>query len=135
MSEIDFVEINLMGLEGLNSSGMSFVTVVFAYVVAAYVAGEKLPRLPAILLSIIYTLFLIGPLMGVFINLAAIAVNTTEYQNAFPEGARNQAGSLANSATAYVVGVVPLITGWLASLLFMHAYIRNDAAKNRDRDT
>jgi hypothetical protein len=133
MTEIDFVEIQLMAILGIDAVAINFLTVVFAYVVAAYVAGQKLSRITAILLSTVYTLWLVGPLLGMVTFLDTAVINVTEYQILFPSGGRLPRG--LGSTVGYVLTLGPLITGWIGSLLFMHVYIRNKTRGNSNGGT
>ena len=133
MSEFEYFEMQNMAYSGIPISASIFIYLVFAYIVASYLAGDKFPRFIAVSASIVYTLALIGPLAGVTTNLLQSAVVYEEYKSAFPDGAllRSDLGS----NFSLIVSLSPLIIGWLASIMFLHLYVRKPEVKNRDDDT
>ena len=133
MNEFEYYQVFNMARSGVPNAAMDFIYLVFAYIIASYLAGKELPRFIAVAASTVYTIALIGPLFGVLIGISQAIQISSEYQLAFPEGGLLQ--GRVDSWFAYVIAVSPLIVGWLASILFLHIFIRGSKPKNEDSDT
>ena len=133
MTEYELIEVSLASLEGLGYAGMNIVAVVFAYVVAAHFVGKKLSRAAAVCLSIVYSLWLIGPSIGFIRHLELTITTATEYLRLFPNGyAAEQPG---NFVTSLILVYGPYFMGWIGSLIFMHLYIRKSNGHTANSDT
>ena len=133
MSEFEYYQAVKIASSAIPGASMNFVYLVFAYIVASYLAGKELPRLIAVGASIVFTLSLIGPLAAVVIGVGQSTDLTLEYQLVFPEGTLFRVN--VNSVFAYVVTITPLFVGWLASVLFLHCYIRRNSTEVVNSDT
>ena len=127
MTEAEYLEIMEMVYVNIPDASMNFTACVFAYIAAAYFAGAKLPRLIAVGTSIVYTLYLLGPFLGVFLGSLRWLKVCNAYQNDFPNTVLNT--PISNPELMVTITCSPLIIGWVASLLFMHLYVRKGKAK------
>lgn len=133
MTEFEFFEATHIALTGLSTTAMGITTAVFAYVVAAYVAGNKLSRSAATWVSAIYTMFIVGPFMAYLRYFGIIQELIIQYHAAYPDGRLLDQGEYFSIYVA--LGVIPIISGWIASLLFIHFYIRKDTNDGSNYDT
>lgn len=134
MTEFEYFEALNMVYTGVPTSAMNFVYLVFAYIVASYLAGKNLPRYIAVSGSIVYTLALIGPFVGVVGGINQIFHIVSEYSLAYPNRNLVQI-NFQNSFWMYFITLAPLLIGWFASLLFLHLFIRSDHNEESQFDT
>ena len=99
---------------------MGFLSAIVAYVVAAHFVGKSLHQIVAIALSFTYSLFLIGPALGVYGAINRISFIRAQYFLAYPDGSAFAPGNTG----LLVLALIPLAVGWVGSLLFLHAYVR-----------
>lgn len=134
MTEFELIEVSVLVVEGFSNAGMNFVTVVFAYIAAAHFAGEKLSKTAAVSISIIYSLWLLGPL-SVFLGYTELGNQTAaEYERLYPDGyaKSEQSNQIATMSLIFA----PYILGWVGSLVYMHGYVRKgNKTEHRDDDT
>ena len=127
MTEFEYVEAfgSLSELGATNA--MDFITVFFAYVVTARFAGKEMGKWLAISVSILYSLFLLGPLGGMTIRADQLHSIILEAQILFPDSVYfRRLPSNLPAALAATLG--PCVLGWIFSLLYMHKIIRNSEA-------
>ena len=134
MTEYELMDVILSAGDSMASTGLALLTVLFAYVVAAFVAGARLSRTAVISVSVLYSLWYMGPLLA-FISSVDFMLRTVEqYRLMYPEGyaitsdAPNRLLRIATSAGPYVLG-------WLGSLVYMHLYVRREAGSVGSSDT
>ena len=99
---------------------MGFLSAIVAYVVAAHFVGKSLPQIVAIAISFTYSLFLIGPALGVYGAINRISFIRAQYFLAYPDGSAFSPGNTG----LLVLALIPLVVGWVGSLLYLHAYVR-----------
>ncbi len=133
MSEFELIEIAAVANEGVRGAGMNFVTIVFAYVVASHLAGSRLSRAATVSISIIYSLWLIGPIISLFGHLDLYYKTANEYLRLFPEGYAGSAPMAFEVILLFAIG--PSALGWIGSLIYMHIYIRKDFGGTENKDT
>ena len=122
MTEFEFIEAASMNLEFIRSAAMDFITVFFAYVVTAHLAGKSMQTTVAVALPFLYTLFLLGPFSG-------IIGTTIAHVNLVNEAIRQYADSVVfvaepNEVLYLITAFVPSSIGWLFSLVYMHKFVR-----------
>jgi len=94
---------------------MNLVYVIFSYIVVAYLVGRKLSRLQVAIITIIYAIWSIGPIMAAYDS--ATAVQQMYFNN-------QQILSIEIGASP-LSSYVPIIVGagmsfaWIMSILFM----------------
>ena len=122
MTEYEYLQLAHDYSESVVSHAVNVMTVFFAYVVAAYFVGEKLPRTFACFLTLTYSLFLLGPFVGIYTGIGSVVKITAQYRTAFPEGAffRNPASRFALLCVAFV----PPLIAWCGSIAYMHFHVR-----------
>lgn len=128
MTEFELIEVWALATEGLGAAGMNIVTVVFAYVIAAHLAGGKFNRLVAVSISVVYSMWLVGPFIGFisYLNLSHAAA--IDYMTMFPDG--TAIPDPQNLPVAVVLAAGPYVLGWIGSLMYMHWYIRGNKRLN-----
>ena len=115
MSEYEIIDvISSLRLEGAEHV-MNFVTVMFSYVVAAYVVGAKLSRFQALFVTALYSFFVPGPILAMYETMVTARDIHVLYGDAVP---------VNTSAIGWLTGIpiaVPLslLLAWISSLLFM----------------
>ena len=100
-------------------STMDFVTALFAYLVVAHLVGATLERIYVIILTTIYTMFVVWPILGTY-QAGTVMYHVT---NAHPE----QSAALGISVD-FNPGFVPFFVlgaAWLLSLIYM-ARVRSE---------
>lgn len=114
MEEVEF----LTAISTLRSEagfhGMNFFTVWTGYMVAIYLVGDKLSRTFAILISIIYTFYLISPASGLFLAIDTAYLIADSYRQSFPE---TEMAIVGKSPVLFLS--VALFSAWFVSLLFL----------------
>ena len=123
MTEFDYIEVVQANLEFIRSAAMDFTTVFFAYAITAHLVGKSLTKPIAMLISVIYTLFLLGPFTGILGTMNTQLDFLYEAKRLFPESVffASQVGS---TFIVLAVVFVPLAAAWVASLFYMHGYLR-----------
>jgi len=132
MTEFEAFEVIMMSTDMGATASMNFVALVFAYLVAAFVAGKSLPKGIAVGTSAIYTIFLIPPLNGVIGNFTRVYEGDRYMRLTFPETWVIQPEPLSMEILISLF-TFPMLAGWLGSLYFMHFYIRR-SLKEKDVD-
>lgn len=122
MNKFELIEAWALATEGLGAAGMNIVTVVFAYVLAAHFVGRSLSRRVVVSVSIVYSLWLIGPFVGFISYLKLANAVSIDYSTMFPDG--EAIPSPQNLPIAIVLAAGPYILGWIGSLIYMHLFVR-----------
>lgn len=120
ITELEFVEAENASVAVLLDAEMGFFSVFAAYVVAGRFVGKSLHQIVAIALSFTYSLFLIGPALGVYGAINRISFIRAQYFLAYPDGLAFAPGNTG----LLVLALIPLVVGWVDSLLYLHAYVR-----------
>ena len=127
MSEFEYYEALMMSVELSALAAMNYLAIVAMYLIAAYVAGNKLPRSIAVVTTLIYSMFLIPPFVGTLGNMRRAFQVGGEAQMVFPESVLfGGAGSVVTFGAYLLLFGFPMIAGWIGSIYFMHKYARNE---------
>ena len=94
---------------------MNFVSVLFAYIVAAYLVGSKMSPSQASMITILYVLWSPAPMMAVYDGTFALRDLYINYQDVL--SIELGASPLVTTAPMLVTG--GMIFGWLVSIVFM----------------
>ena len=113
------------------TASMNFVALVFAYLVAAFVAGKSLPKGIAVGTSAIYTIFLIPPFNGVIVNFIRVYDGDQYMRLTYPDTWTIPSEPLSMEILMFLF-TFPMLAGWLGSLYFMHFYIRRSPEGRND---
>ena len=125
VTEFELIEAFSFTQAALREGAMDITTAFFAYVVCAYLAGAKLTRMVACSVSIIYSLFLLGPLIGVA-SATSIGISIMDkYVSSFPGGVYFT--ETVDVRLGLLLTLSPLLLAWTGSLMFMHLNIRKQA--------
>ena len=98
-------------------STMDFVTVLFGYLVCAHFIGAGLSRTYVLLLTALYTVFCMFPLMGTTIAMATISALNVSHQT---ELSALGLADLRGGATVPFLPVATYALAWLMSLGYMY---------------
>ena len=125
MSEYELVDLALSSLGHLGTSALYCTTMIFAYLVAAYIIGTKLPQGILWFLTFVYTTALISPLYGMRAGISAYNNTVREYVASYPDGLAfiRSASSMISVPVEYLT-FLPILLSWLGSVAFMHFYMR-----------
>ena len=123
MSEFEIYDAMMMSIDMSVTASMNFVAIVFAYVVAAYVAGKSLPRNVALGTTTAYTLFLVPHFLGMLGNLRRNYDGVVQLQAEYPESWTLIDDPIGFAPLALLFAI-PMFVGWLGSIYFMHGYVR-----------
>ena len=132
MSEFEIFEAMMIAMNLAVTASMNFVAIVFAYLVAAFVAGKSLPRGVAIGTSLIYTVFLIPPFNGTINNLRRVYDGDVVIRATYPESWLVPSDPTSFELLAFLFAF-PMLAGWLGSLYYMHLYTRRDSNQTDDK--
>ena len=108
LSTFELLELHYMAKNSVQSSSMGFITLVFAFLTAAFLAGRKLSQFQVISVSVLYSLF-------VFFTLFSMAEDIENFLHISYVLYDEQINSLAQN------GYMPMLfLIWGFSLFFMH---------------
>ena len=122
MNEYELLEAIRSAQDSAANGSMDFVAVLFGYIAAAYLVGKDLPRAVAVLVSLLFSGWLVARVLGVYASMNQLLILISRYQHEFPESPLFSADMPQWVPMAIALG--PLILAWMASLLFLHIYIR-----------
>jgi len=122
MTEFELIEAASFANTAIRDSAMNVVTVFFAYVVCSYLAGARLTRTAAYSVSIIYSLFLLGPFFGVALNSVIVVTIQENYNSSYPNGVYYT--QTVDAIVVLLIALTPLLVAWISSLIYMHMHIR-----------
>ena len=94
---------------------MNFAAAMFGYVAAAYFVGEKLSTFQTIAITILFCLFVPGPVLGVHESVMVVVNLTETYGSEF--ASIGSSSKVAAFAPIAVPGTI--ILGWVISIAFM----------------
>ena len=113
MSELEYLTALSTLRTEVGFHATNFFTIWTAYMVAAYLVGEKLSLTFSLLVTILYTTFLIGPATAILTSIDTAYFIGTEYYAMYPDSLVApvpQNVGFAVSVTAF--------SSWLVSILF-----------------
>lgn len=122
MTEFEFIEATTMSVELARGAAMDFVTLFFAYSLCAHFVGKGLPKLIALTITFVYTIFLINPLLGMatgvlnYVRLSAAGLHSYPNSPVF-QGVNSEIQVLLTT-------ILPALISWMFSIIYMHVYIR-----------
>ena len=128
MSEFEYFEAFVMSMELGALASMNFLAIFAMYLIAAYVAGRKLPRSVAVSTSVIYTMFIVPPFGGTVGNFSRAKDVIVQSRADYPESVLFPVPEHPFEAFLALF-VIPMLLGWLGSLYFMHGYVRSTTCK------
>lgn len=123
MTEFEFLEAVYLASDSLATSAINFFTIFLAYVIAAHFAGKGLSSVVAGFVSIVYSLFLVGPSIGIIRGTEAAQNLTIQYHMQYPDGVLFPSANVGLSLLL-VFTLGPPLMGWVGSLVYMHVVIR-----------
>ena len=126
MTEAEVIELIHLSEASTAQNVMNLTAIVFAYLLTAYFVGGKLPKSWATGISFCYTIFVIPVFIGCVTSHRVTVTLTSFYESTFPDGVlvHNYEAYTQVPAAAAILILLPVIIGWLGSLLYMHKYVR-----------
>ncbi len=124
MTEFETLELFDILLNRVASSSMDCITVFFAYAVCVYLVGKNLVPKLAIAVSILFSLFMSGPMTSIAVNAYNISAVAIRYEENFGP-ADIWLGPAISPVLMISVSLVPLVLAWVAALGYMHGHVRN----------
>ena len=112
MSEYEAFDLMIAAQAEGGRSFMTFVTVLFAYLVCTHFIGATLSRGVAITMSVLYSLFALLPVLG-FYSATEIVFTAVEMQGKLPTFPESL------SAFGMYMPIVVIFSGWALSLFYM----------------
>jgi hypothetical protein len=123
LTEFEFVEAAGIFSGEIGQAPTNMITVIFAYVVAVHFAGKDLSKTVAISISLIYSLWIIGPMINFVFSWNQYMTILDLYHSAYPEGQALRR-FLSGKSFIIIVSLAPFIIGWIGSLLYTHRVVR-----------
>ena len=114
MTELEFYELSSVLRSETGSHAMNFFTIWSGYMIAVYLVGEKLSRAFSILISILYTLFIIPPAAALFNSLNILYILSVDFVDQYPN---TEIVSVGTNPLASLG--ISLFLSWFVSLLFL----------------
>ena len=115
MTEYEIIDTIISVRADIAQHSMNFVSVLFAYILAAYLVGSKLSRFQVSMITILYALWSPGPILVAYDGATAL-------QNLYfnhREVLSVEMGASPLMATAPVVVSAAMCSAWLISIVFM----------------
>jgi hypothetical protein len=125
VTEYEYLQLAFDYGESVASSALNFATVVFAYVIAAHLAGNKLSKGFAFFITLSYSLFLLGPAFGIYARIDQMGRIAAQYRIAYPDGVFFRI-SVPRFLLLFLSFVPPLVA-WCGSIVYMHWHVRKGA--------
>ncbi|RLA50667.1 MAG: hypothetical protein DRQ98_12570 [Gammaproteobacteria bacterium] len=94
---------------------MNFVSVMFGFIVAAYLVGPKLSRFQVSVITILYVIWTPGPMWAAYDASTAVQQLYAQYHDVLPI----ELGASPLTSHAPVVVTVGIATSWVMSLAFL----------------
>lgn len=119
MTEYELVDTAISYQDLATTHFMNFVTILFAYLVCAYLVGEKLTRLQVWLLNSLYTIFALG---AAFASYAAYNRSFLQIQR-LAEVAKQEAPQLAPAPTPEFATIIMafMLVSYGVGLVFLQS--------------
>ena len=127
MTEFEYIEAAMTQVNYMSWAAMDVVTVFFAYCVAAYLVGKQLKALVAVTATVIYTLFLLNPLIGMLTAVTSYRRLMDAGYRLFPDSSYFVAEP-GNEIFMILMVVVPTVLAWFSSVIYMHVIQRAEQA-------
>lgn len=122
MTEYEFLSAIDAAFGFATGAAMAFYSVFGAYVVVAHFAGKSFSRFVAVSTSVLYSLFLTGPIVGILLHVGQAHHLRELYNLQYPEGVVVR--DMLPPELLLTIIACPLLIGWMASLIYMHGYVR-----------
>tara|TARA_R110002111_G_scaffold209492_1_gene273428 strand:- start:98 stop:505 length:408 start_codon:yes stop_codon:yes gene_type:complete len=121
MSPAEYLELRQLGLDGVASHAMNAVSILFAYLLAMYFAGKRLTTFQLVSVTVIYSIFLVFPVLATTGGLLSLVAINTEFLREYSGLAATHRAPEA-VATLNVIRIVMLgvfFFAYVLSILFM----------------
>ena len=123
MSEAETLEILYAQQQAAATAGMDALSIFFAYVVCAYLVGGQLSKTIAVGVTVLYSVFIVSPLLGFLNYIMQMTATMKHYVAAFPANPYGFDPVVSETVTLGLT-LFPLACAWVASVLYMHLHVR-----------
>ena len=127
MNPAEYLELRQLALDGTAAHSMNAGSILFAYLLAMYFTGKSLSRFQVVAVTVIYSIFLLFPVLSVSVGFLNLVVLSMEFVREHSGLATTYGASEAASRLkTYRIGILAVFFfAWLLSVLFMFS-IRKD---------
>ena len=115
MTEYEIIDTIISVRADIAQHSMNFVSVLFAYIIAAYLVGPKLSRFQVSMITILYVLWSPGPILAAYDGAVALQDLYVHHRAALSV----EMGASPLMATAPLVVSTAMFMAWLISIMFM----------------
>jgi len=127
MNPAEYLELMNMESNSAGLHGMNGVSILFAYVVAAYFVGIKLSKRQLVAVNFVYSFFLTIPVLACLGSVRTGAIHTSRFITEHPEIAAEYGFTGGGTPLAYFfyANLILWVFAWVFSLMFMHSSRKN----------
>ena len=115
MSEAEYLELIIVTRDGVAVHVMSFVTILFGYLIMAYLVAVKLTRFQFLATSTVYSLFVLLPINATVQNLNIANALAKDFHEMYPENAGKFVSEVIGFPPVFIVLAFP---AWAISIGF-----------------
>lgn len=123
MTEFEYFQMWRSYIEMFTGTSMNVLAVFLPYVAVAFLVGKDLSRKVALGLSLVYSLFTLGPVTGIVEGITGTVRTVEQYYAQYPEGL--VLPEPPPILVLYALVLFPVIIGWVGSLVYMHRVVRS----------
>ena len=132
MTAAEIADLLLTTQDLVAQTAMDFTSILFAYILVAHFAGPTLSRVQILLITTLYSLFLVAVASGFLSTINQLIFLTTEFHRLHPHEAAGLAAATdtpLDNALGFINALV-LFGGWALSLAYMATTRRNVAQQD-----
>jgi len=118
MTLAEYAELYFQNEDLFATHAMNYVTMLFAYIIAAHFVGPVLSKVQASIISLLYTMFLVGPINDVLTSAQARQLIGDKIRSISPEDFEILQPTLYAPGNTYYLLTLN-IGGWAMSLYYM----------------
>ncbi len=115
MTEYEIIDTIISVRADIAQHSMNFVSVLFAYILAAYLVGSKLSRFQVSMITILYVLWSPGPILAAYDGAVALQDLYVHHRAVLSV----EMGASPLMATAPLVVSAAMLLAWVISVVFM----------------
>ena len=119
MSEAEFIELIEMGFNDAAFHAMNYVSILFAFLIMAYLVGRRLSKFQVWSVSILYSIFIILPAFGTIRTFALATKLIGSFHVEYPEPASNYFPFYSVADLFTLLISIVLAAAWVLSIIFL----------------
>lgn len=85
-------------------------------------------------MTIVYSVAEIGPFLGVFVATRGLVITNQQLLSGYPDSAYSVNSAMATNLPVVFMALLPLILGWIISVVYLHGYVRRRVAAGSNGD-